>query len=228
MNFPPLLKLLIAIILSSLSIFSKNIFFQIGIIFIIFIIYLVGKIPISQSLKRAKYLFPFLIPIFIIQAFFYNGVYNFSDFGLPETFLHSAYLINFSSIHLINKLGLILSFILTSRLFICILLGLLLASSHISDYIRLFTKMKIPFAFSFMVLITFRFIPIFRDEIKITFSAMSSRGLFFKNNFFARIFAFRKLCIPIIFSANRRAKMLSDASEGRLIFSTEKRGVYKI
>jgi energy-coupling factor transport system permease protein len=227
MKLPPLSKLLIAVILSSLSIFSKNIFLQAGIILIIFIIFLIGKISILQSLRRVKYILPLLLPIFIIQAFFYNGAYKFYDFGVPEIFLSRMHLINFGAVHLVNKAGLILAFILTARLFICILLALLLASSYIADYIRLFTRLKIPFKFSFMVLITIRFIPVFRDEIRNIFLAMSARGLFFKSNFFARIFAFRKLCIPVIFSAFRRAKTLSAASEGRLVFACEKRGSYK-
>jgi energy-coupling factor transport system permease protein len=107
--------------------------------------------------------------------------------------------------------GLYYGFVLLGRIVSCLLMALVMVmTTHPSDLFTSLSKLKIPYAFNFMLAMTLQLIPVFQREVGIIMSAQKSRGM--KGRGFAAVLP---SFVPVFVGAIERVQQLSISLESR-------------
>lgn len=107
--------------------------------------------------------------------------------------------------------GLYYGFVLLGRIVACLLLALMMVmTTHPSDLFTSLAKLKVPYAFNFMLAMTLQLIPVFQREVGIIMSAQKSRGM--KGKGFAAVLP---SFVPVFVGAIERVQQLSISLESR-------------
>lgn len=157
------------------------------------------------DLKRvAGYLKPYLfllLILFLAQCIFTPG---------GEVLLAAG------SVRLLGTRGLILGSSVVLRLLVVVAAAILLTTSNSRDFISGLVQWKVPYEIAFMVSITIRFLPIFRDEFVNVVTAVQLRGVELKKvPWGMKIDLFRRLFFPLVYGAILKAQQLAVAMEAR-------------
>jgi energy-coupling factor transport system permease protein len=150
---------------------------------------LIGGMDVRLVWRRAKAIFVLIAMLFVIQTFFS---------GLPYPG------------------GLLLAAVLSLRLLVVVLAGLILIEGEVRDYLLALVQMKMPYTLAFMVIVGLHFLPILREEAVNIYCCMQLRGKDFKKiKLTEKVRAYAGICLPILVSALRRADEMSIAMETR-------------
>lgn len=197
----PRTKLVITLGITSLAIFYDN-----PVKLLILLLCAAGLLPVfGVDFKRLAcsikpYLFLLLI-LFVVQVVFTPG---------GDT------LLAWGPLRLAGTRGLVLGSTVVLRLLIVIAAGILLTTSNSRDFISGLVQWKIPYEIAFMVSVTIRFLPVFKDECVNVVTAVQLRGVEFKRvEWGKKIDLFRCLFMPLVYGALIKAQELSIAMETR-------------
>ena len=209
----PRAKLLCAVLLIALvSYVGSFIAFALCLVACI-ILHWASRIPLAYVLRSFRVIAIFLVVIYIIEViFYYSPTQN-------TTMIWQWGIFN------VSWEGIIRSASVTVRvLFLYYLSSMLLFTTSLVDLtdgtealLSPLQKIGVPVnAFIMVLLIAFKFVPIFVAEVERLIKAQSARGVRFdKGNFIQRAFKLGPLLIPLFISGFRRAETLSTAMEAR-------------
>jgi energy-coupling factor transport system permease protein len=125
-------------------------------------------------------------------------------------------LLAIGSVRLLGTRGLLMGTTVVLRLLIVIAAAVLLTTSNSRDFISGLVQWKVPYEVAFMVSVTIRFLPIFRDEFINVVTAVQLRGVELKKvPWGQKIDLFRRLFFPVVYGAIVKAQQLSVAMEAR-------------
>ena len=172
-----------------------------------------SRISVAYVLRGFRAFAIFLIFIYIIEVLFYNsptqhstliwqwGIFNISWEGIVRNSLLMVRVI-------------FLYYLASMLMFVTSLVDLTDGSEALLSPLQ---KLGIPVnAFIMVLVIAFKFVPIFVAEIERLIKAQSARGVRFdKGNFIQRAIKLGPLLIPLFLSGFRRAEALSIAMEAR-------------
>lgn len=209
----PRAKLLCAILLIALvSVIGSFIAFGICLLACI-ILHWMSRIPVAYVLRGFRAIAIFLLFIYIIEVLFYYsptqhttliwqwGIFTVSWEGIVRNLLIMVRVI-------------FLYYLSSMLMFATSLVDLTDGSEALLSPLQ---KLGIPVnAFIMVLVIAFKFVPIFVAEIERLIKAQSARGVRFdKGNFLQRAAKLGPLLIPLFLSGFRRAEALSIAMEAR-------------
>lgn len=119
-------------------------------------------------------------------------------------------------VRLVGTRGLLSGASVVLRLLVVIAAAILLTTSNSRDFISGLVQWKVPYEIAFMVSVTIRFLPLFRDEFVNVVTAVQLRGVELKQvPWGQKIDLFRRLFFPVVYGALLRAQQLSVAMEAR-------------
>ena len=209
----PRAKLLCAILLIALVSYVGSFTAFALCLIVCILLHWVSRIPLAYMLRTFRVIAIFMVVIYITEVIFYYsptqntsmiwqwGIFNVSWEGI----IRSAS---------IMVRVLFLYYLSSMLLFTTSLVDLTDGSEALLSPLQ---KIGIPInAFIMVLLIAFKFVPIFVAEVERLIKAQSARGVRFdKGNFIQRALKMGPLLIPLFISGFRRAETLSTAMEAR-------------
>mgnify|MGYP003743949209 FL=1 len=159
------------------------------------------RINLIGVMGYLKPYFMLLLVLFLAQCIFTPG---------------GEVLLAIGPVRLLGTRGLLMGTSVVLRLLIVIAAAVLLTTSNSRDFISGLVHWKVPYEIAFMVSITIRFLPVFRDEFINVVTAVQLRGVELKQVSWGRkIDLFRRLFFPVVYGALLKAQQLSVAMEAR-------------
>ena len=197
----PRIKILIVAVISTLAILMDSTISLLYLLIIDIIIDIVLGVNLLNFYRRARYLLIIVISIALMQSIFNRtgtpivSIYNFTvftDYGL--------------------NLG--LQFIL--RMSIVISSAMIIATSNIREITDGLIKMKLPYELAFMMSISIRFLPDFKNDFVDRMTALRLRGIELSDySIFKKIKIYVYLLTPAVSSSIIKSQMLAIAMESR-------------
>lgn len=164
------------------------------IIFTVLIILILGNIPFMSFLKISAPILIFSISIFVLFLFVTRN-----DLTEGSKVLFSIY--SFNIYENSAYLGLIYALRIYSLLILALPFGL---STEPSNFIRsLIQNVKIPYRFSYGVIVAFRFLPMMETEFNVVKSAHNVMGFSEDNGVFSYFDKIKRYSVPLIVNAIR-------------------------
>jgi energy-coupling factor transport system permease protein len=205
----PLLKLLALIIVTIAVIIYPSWRFDVILFLIILSFFIIARVPLKITKGRIRYLILFSIFLLLLQVLATpNG--TILAFLIPQ-------LIEFGPYFPVTDFGVerglaiavrFLVVVFSSKLFISITDPTLLAHS--------LTRLGIPYKYSFALVITLRFLPLFDSEMNTVRMAQQSRGISVEVGGLSKILrTIRYTFFPLLVSALSKVDTLSLSMEGR-------------
>lgn len=115
-----------------------------------------------------------------------------------------------------GKEGLLLASMLSLRLLIIVLSGMLLLTGEPRDYLLGLVQMKVPYEIAFMVMVGLHFFPSLKEEALDVYHSIQLRGTEMKKTTLTRkLRTYLKICLPILAGALERARDTATAMEAR-------------
>lgn len=109
-----------------------------------------------------------------------------------------------------------LGLVLCIRLVILLMSALILLTGQPRDYLLAMVQCHMPYELAYMVILAFHFFPILREEAQDVSISMQLRGTELqKTSLKNKLTAYRKMCLPILAGAMKRAKDTAIAMEAR-------------
>ena len=99
---------------------------------------------------------------------------------------------------------------------VCVVAVILTATTSSRDFILGLVQAKVPYEIAFMVSVTMRFLPLFRDEMRNIVTAVQLRGIELnKVPWREKVSLYSSLFFPVVYGAILKAQQLSVAMEAR-------------
>ena len=201
MNLDPRTKLIMVLCVTTLAI----VYSTVGALFLLLlattVILFIFGIDFRQVVKNLKPFFVLLLVLFLAQCIFTPG---------------GEVLLAIGPVRLLTSEGLLMGTSVVLRLLVVIAAALLLSTSNSRDFITGLVQWKVPYEIAFMVSVTIRFLPVFRDEFVNVVTAVQLRGVELKQvPWGKKIYLFRSLFFPVVYGAILTAQQLSVAMEAR-------------
>lgn len=201
MNLDPRTKLVMVLCITTLAVIYNTP----GVLFLLLVgtigLLFLFRIDLKRVVGYLKPYFSLLLILFVAQVIFTPG---------------GEVLLSAGPVRLLGTRGLMLGASVVLRLFVVIAAAILLTTTNSRDFISGMVQWKVPYEIAFMVSVTIRFLPIFRDEFVNVITAVQLRGVELKQVPWGRkIDLFRRLFFPVVYGAILKAQQLSVAMEAR-------------
>jgi energy-coupling factor transport system permease protein len=148
---------------------------------------------------------PLFLTLFIIQAIFWTG-----PGGRGQALLAVGRVAVITGGGLEAGAGVVL------RLCVVIVVAILLTTASSRDFILGLVQWGVPYEIAFMVSIAIRFLPVFREELINTVTAIQLRGIDLKKvPWGQKMGLYRSLLFPAAYGALLKARQLSESMEAR-------------
>jgi len=133
-------------------------------------------------------------------------------------------LLSLASFTLVTADGVSIASSVTLRLVIIVFSALLLMTGDARDYLLALVQCKVPYEVAFMVMTALRFLPILRDETLDVYTAVQMRGTeIAKASLRDKLRAYRRIALPIVVGAIKRAEQVALAMDCRAFRSCPQR-----
>lgn len=201
MKIDPRTKMVMVFCLSTLALIYNTpvqLFLLLAVTLVLLLIFRFEPGTVWEYLKPFLYLMLFL---FVVQCIF-------SPAG--------KVLLTVGPVHLITTGGLISGASVVLRIVVVTAAAMLFTTFGSRDFVLGLVQWKIPYELAFMVSIALRFLPVFRDEMINTVTAVQLRGVELKKvPWGQKIAMYRRLFFPVVYGVMLKAKQLSVAMEAR-------------
>jgi energy-coupling factor transport system permease protein len=200
-NFDPRTKIVVILCLSTLAVFLNTpVLLLFLFVFTLFLLMLL-RVNFFSIMGKFKKLIPLLLAMLIIQSVFAPG---------------GKVLFSLGDVNVLTSHGISSALCILFRMLTFFASAMLIMTSSPKDYILALVQFKIPYEIAFMVMVAFRFLPIFMEEIKDTLIAIQLRGVDLQNipwknklKFYTHFFT------PLLTSVLIKARQLSITMEAR-------------
>lgn len=204
----PRTKLVIVLCLSTLAIVSKNTLFLFIVTLIALFTAKLFHIKISRNLKKIKRLIYMLLIIALVQSIFTEG----------------EALLSIGQIKVLTITGIEKGTQFILRMAIVIFSAAIISTSNSREIIQGLVQLKLPYEIAFMAALGIRFLPMIREEIKDSLTAIQLRGVDIKKiPIKERLNLYSYLFTPILAGTMLKAERLSIAIEMRGFRAYDKR-----
>jgi energy-coupling factor transport system permease protein len=200
-NLDPRTKLIMGLCLSTLSLFFNEI--QPLLYLLLFTVLLLQLFGINflKLFYRVRSFLPVLVILLLVQSIF-----------APE----GRVLLAVGDISILTTGGITRSLCVGLRMLIIIGSALFLLTSSSRDIVLGLIQWKIPYEISFMIAMGLRFLPVIRDEVINTVTAIQLRGLDLKKvPWGQKIAVYSSVFFPLVYGIIIKAQKLSIAMETR-------------
>jgi energy-coupling factor transport system permease protein len=120
------------------------------------------------------------------------------------------------SLPLLSSAGVAAGASVVLRMLVVTASALLLTTFRSRDFVLGLVQWKVPYELAFMVAITLRFLPIFRDELLNVLTAVQLRGVELKKVAWGqKLVLYRELFVPIVYRSMLKAEQMAVAMEAR-------------
>lgn len=201
MKLDPRTKLVIVICITTLAL----IYDTPGRLLLIFggtiILLLLFRIDLSQVWGFLKPYWPLLLILFLAQCIFTPG---------------GEVLLAVGPVQLLSSRGLTLGTSAVLRIGVVIAAAILLTTSNSRDFISGLVQWRVPYEIAFMVAVTIRFLPVFKEELNNVVTAVQLRGVELKKVPWGhKLKLYGHLLFPVVYGAMLGAQQLAVAMEAR-------------
>ncbi|MDD3899508.1 MAG: energy-coupling factor transporter transmembrane component T [Syntrophomonadaceae bacterium] len=201
MMLDPRTKMVMVICLSSLALVYNRPGQLLLVLAVTVVLLALFKFRISAIWGYLKPFLSLMLFLFVIQSIFSPG---------------DEVLLAIGSVPLITTEGLIMGASVVLRITVVIAAAMLLTTFSSRDFVLGLVQWRVPYELAFMVSIALRFLPIFRDELINVVTAVQLRGVELKKIPWGQKLAmYRRLALPIVYSAMLKAQQLAIAMEAR-------------
>jgi len=219
----PRTKLLMLLVSSFLSVVISDAFFLFFLFEIIIFFVLASNIDLIKIWRYVKPTVLMVIPIFIIQLFFYYDKTN-PVLVTPENWgkIGNIILISMGSIEF--------AFSITFRILILALASCLFSlTTDSSDFLYALRRIGIPYEIAFTTGLVIYFFPMVIQETTLVRTSLETRGVSLrKGNFKTRLATFRILIMSILMNFIEKSKYQAIAMDSRSFNMTKNRTSLKI
>ncbi len=182
----PRTKMILVIVISTGAMILSDIRYLSAILVMTVLVLGLGGVPLAKQLYQAKSLLSMIVFLFILQWIFGGGE------------------------------GLLLAAMLSVRLLIFVMSGMMLLTGESRDYLLGMTQWKMPYEIAFMVMIGLHFFPILKEEALDVYYGIQLRGTEMKKTTLRqKLKTYLKISLPILAGAMEKAKDMSIAMEAR-------------
>lgn len=198
--FDPRVKLFAIFCLTTLALILKSGLSLVVLLVCSFIVSFIFKADTAMLIRKFSRFISVLIVISFTQIFFVKTGNIIFEIGFI-TVTDDALLRVFSMI---------------VRVMVIVITASVMATENNSRVIASFSKMHIPYIISFMVMITLRFIPLYRESFSDALVSIQLRGLDLnKTKLIKKIKIFSYLMLPVVYEALDKAEDLTIAMQAR-------------
>jgi len=197
-NPDPRTLLLLVAILSSIVVFTKQIFVQFALLGVLLILIMYWRVPVIPFLRRIQRMFPLVIFVVLMQSIFVQG----------EPLIHIG------SIAMLSIQGIHAGTMTLFRLTIVILSASLFTLTDEATMIQGLRQIKLPDELAYMSLIALRFLPGFVQEFQDCLIALQLRGINVKTvKLKDKLVLYQYFVTPVLIRTILKAKRLAMALE---------------
>ncbi len=161
-NLDPRTKIVVIVCLSTLAVFLNSP--RLLLLLYVFTLAVLVSLRINffRVVLRYKKLLPLLLVMLIIQSVFAPG---------------GKVLFSLAGVNILTSHGITAALCVLLRMLTFFSSAMIIMTSSTKDYILALVQLKIPYEIAFMVMVAFRFLPVFLEEVKDTLVAMQLRGV---------------------------------------------------
>lgn len=213
-DLDPRTKLVIILILSTLAILYEDLLS----LTLILMATIAAALYINRSfislMIKLKKLIGVMVAIAFVQSLFTRA-------GVP--------IISLGSLPLMTDYGIIQAVEFVLRLSIIIISSAIIITSSSREIVQGLIQMKVPYEIAFMVSLSIKLLPIFKDELVDMVTALQLRGVDFKRvGLKEKLKVYRYLFLPIITNSILKARDLSMAMEMKGFRAMPQRTSFKV
>ena len=208
----PRVKLLL-ILSVSIAIFSVSNLVVVSALFVVvFLVWLLCRLPIRNLAKMFKILIPFFIFLILIQALWYPGKYV-----LVQPLIPTALPV-IGGYGQISLDGILHGVMICLRLSVLMnLIPLLTTTTEIETIVLGLVQTGLPYKFAYMATTAMNMVPTFVEEMNTIKNAQLLRActVFEEGNLAQKLKAYPALIVPLVIGAMRRAQSMGIAMDAR-------------
>lgn len=212
----PRTKICLVLAVVTLSMAFFQLFFFLGVIFLIIFLVLSAKV-LREWLKALKIILYLIIFIFFVNLIIYGYI------NAPKPLS----LLDLNSWARIFSIGVKYGVLFALRMLIFSGISILfIFTTDLEDFGVALRKMRIPYEFAFIVVATARFIPVLIADIETIMKAKMVKGIEFqRGSLITKIRRYTGLMVPLVIVSLRRSNRLAEAMDARG-FRAEKQRTY--
>ncbi len=181
-------------------------------------LWLAGKVPLKVIAKSTWPLVLLTIPFFIFNTLYFDigRVTN------PHILFHMGP-------WTVAREGMTSGFALSLRILAFIAASLLfVATTDPSDFaLSLIQQARVPYRFGYAILVAYRFVPLWTEELETIRAAHRVRGIGGKEGWRGKLEQFRRYSIPLLASAIRKSERVAIAMDSKAFGATDERTYYR-
>ncbi|MDD3652591.1 MAG: energy-coupling factor transporter transmembrane component T [Desulfotomaculaceae bacterium] len=197
----PRTKIVIILCLSTLAVVLNSPIPLLVLFVLTLVILSTFRINFIGIMFKFKKLLPLLLVMLIVQSVFAAG---------GET------LLAYKGINILTSNGFNAALCILFRMLILFSSAMLIMTSSSKDYVLALVQLKIPYEIAFMVMVAFRFLPVFLEEIKDTLIAVQLRGVDLKRIAWGnKVKFYTHFFTPLLWSVMLKARQLAITMEAR-------------
>ena len=200
-RFDARVKLMLMACVSTLAVVWRDPFWLAGLLCATCAILVWGGVGLLEAVVRARSVLQVIAVLFAVQCLFLRG---------------GTHLLSIDGFTLVTAAGLRAAVSVTLRLLILVFSALILLTGDTRDYLLALVQCKVPYEIAFMVMTALHFLPILREEAQDVYYAVQMRGTdLSKAGPIAKLRVYRRIALPIVAGAIKRAETTAVAMEAR-------------
>ncbi len=194
-------KLAVIICFSSTGVFIQHVYVLAGILALSLLCAFLSGAGLVKTLKATRGLWYLFFAIVVLQSIFLH---------------RGAALLSIGNFSILTTGGILRGAEFLMRVSIIVFSASIITTSNYREVVQGLVQLKIPYDIAFMVSVAIRFLPLFRNEVRDTLTAIQLRGIeLSKIPFKKRLRVYSYIFMPVLSGAVRKAHTLSIVMETR-------------
>ena len=207
-------KLAIVACLSTTAVFIQHLYVLLCLLAVSVVLSAIFYSEVGTTLSKTKRLWYVFGAIIVLQSIFTRS---------------GVVLFGFGNLAIITSGGLVKGLEFFLRISIIIFSATIIASSKSREVVQGLVQLKIPYEIAFMVSVGIRFLPLLKNEISDSLTAIQLRGVDLKKIAFKkRVMLYSYIFTPVLAGALNKAHRLSVAMEARAFRAYGTRSSYRV
>jgi len=207
-------KLAVIVCLSTIGVFIQHVYVLSVILILSVVCALLFGVNLIRALKATKRLWYLFFVIVVLQSIFLH---------------QGAVLLSIKSFAILTTGGIIKGMEFLLRVSIIVVSATIITTSSYREVVQGLVQLKIPYDIAFMISVAIRFLPLLRNEIRDTLTAIQLRGVELnKIPLKRRLKVYSYIFMPVLGGAIRKAQALSMAMETRAFRAYPSRTSYLV
>ena len=201
MKIDPRTKIIIVFLISSAAVMITELSSLLFLLLLTLILCRLFSVALSGPIKKLRKLLYFLVVLALIQSIFTPG---------------GEVLVTAGGMRILTTAGLETGISIIIRMSVIVFSALIIASAPAMDVVYGLIAMKLPYEITFMVLLSIKFLPLFREEFADSLTAVQLAGAdLVKIPLKQKLSLYSYVLTPSVIKALNRARFISLSMESR-------------